>query len=97
MHCDAEGCVARRKDGLVIASALRPSALAEDCTAANIVIGASPTRGLCNGPKLVIDRFDVARNGAYAIWFNNAQPQIETVRDVRGARPWNPEPRHHGN
>jgi competence protein ComEC len=98
VRCDADGCVARRSDGLVIASALRPTALGEDCATANIVISASPTRGLCSGPKLVIDRFDVARNGAYAIWFNNAQPHIETVRDVRGARPWNPEPRrHHSN
>jgi competence protein ComEC len=94
VRCDAEGCVARRKDGVVIASALRPSALGEDCATANIVISASPTRGLCGFPKLVIDRFDVARNGAYAIWFNNAQPQIETVRDIRGERPWNP-PLHH--
>jgi competence protein ComEC len=94
VRCDSEGCVARRADGLVIASALRPTALGEDCVIANVVISASPTRGLCNGPKLVIDRFDVARNGAYAIWFNNARPQIETVSDVRGARPWNPPPRH---
>ena len=96
VRCDAEGCVARRKDGQVIASALRPTALAEDCTTANIVISASPTRGLCNGPKIVIDRFDVARNGAYAIWLNGTAPQIETVRDVRGERPWSPQPRHRG-
>ncbi len=97
VRCDAEGCVARRRDGLVIASALRPTALDEDCATANIVVSASPARGLCNGPKLVIDRFDVARNGAYAIWFNNARPRIVTVRDVRGARPWSPEPRRHTN
>lgn len=94
VRCDAEGCVARRKDGQVIASALRPTALMEDCTTASMVVSASPARGLCVGPKTVIDRFDVARNGAYAIWFVNGQPKIETVRDVRGARPWSPLPRH---
>ncbi len=97
VRCDSEGCVARRKDGLVIASAFRPTALTEDCETANIVISASPTRRLCTGPKLVIDRFDVARNGAYAIWFDGTTPQIETVREVRGARPWNPPSRHHHN
>jgi competence protein ComEC len=97
VRCDTEGCVARRKDGLVIASAFRPTALAEDCATASIVISASPTRRLCTGPKLVIDRFDVARNGAYAIWLGNAQPQIDSVRDVRGARPWDPPLRHRAN
>ncbi|HEY5337356.1 MAG TPA: ComEC/Rec2 family competence protein [Rhizomicrobium sp.] len=94
VRCDADGCVAHAKNGMLIASALRPTALAEDCAAAGIVISASPTRGLCTGPKLVIDRFDVARNGAYAIWLNS-DPRIETVRDVRGERPWNLTPRHH--
>jgi competence protein ComEC len=97
VNCDADGCVARRKGGQVVASALRPTALGEDCATANIVVSASPTRGLCNGPKLVIDRFDVARNGAYAIWLNGAAPQIQTVRDVRGERPWSPPPRHHSD
>jgi competence protein ComEC len=72
-------------------------ALGEDCATANIVISASPTRHLCSGPKLVIDRFDVARSGAYAIWFDGETPRIQTVRDVRGERPWNPQPRHHRN
>jgi competence protein ComEC len=97
VRCDAEGCVAHGKGGAVIASALRPSALTEDCASASIVISASPTRGLCNGPKLVIDRFDVARNGAYAIWLGGSTPRIETTRDERGTRPWSPAARRHVN
>jgi competence protein ComEC len=67
-------------------------ALAEDCVSADIVISATPTRGLCKGPKLVIDRFDVARNGAYAIWLGKPM-RVENVRDMRGERPWNIWPR----
>ncbi len=92
VRCDADGCVARAANGTLIAAAARPTALAEDCSAAAIVVSAAPTRGLCTGPKLVIDRFDVARNGAYAIWLDNSL-RIETMRDARGERPWNPTPR----
>ena len=92
VRCDSEGCVARAAGGVLLASSLRPSALAQDCQRASIVVSASPTRGSCAGPKLVIDRFDVARNGAYAIQLGSIW-HIETVREARGDRPWNPEPR----
>jgi competence protein ComEC len=92
VNCDAEGCVARTTNGMLVAAASRPRALAEDCEAADIVVSAAPTRGVCAGPKLVIDRFDVARNGAYAVWFGE-QLRVENVRDMRGARPWNVWPK----
>jgi competence protein ComEC len=46
-----------------------------------------PTRHACIGPKLVIDRFDVAHNGAYAVWFGKSL-RVETAEAERGARPW---------
>ncbi|HWA30464.1 MAG TPA: ComEC/Rec2 family competence protein [Rhizomicrobium sp.] len=92
VRCDADGCVAHAPDGMLIAASARPTALAEDCSSADIVVSAVPTRGLCSGPKLVIDRFDVARNGAYAVWFG-AKLRVESVRDIRGDRPWSPAPR----
>lgn len=92
VNCDAEGCVARTTKGMLVAAASRPMALAEDCETASIVVSAVPTRSLCVGPKLVIDRFDVARNGAYAVWFGKPL-RIENVRDTRGERPWNVWPR----
>ena len=92
VQCDAEGCVAKAPNGMRVAAASRAMALAEDCAAADIVVSATPTRGLCAGPKLVIDRFDVARNGAYAVWFGNPL-RVENVRETRGDRPWNVWPR----
>jgi competence protein ComEC len=88
VRCDAEGCVARAPNGMRIAASARAMALAEDCANADIVVSASPTRGFCAGPKLVIDRFDIAQNGAYAVWFGK-QLQVENVREARGDRPWN--------
>ncbi|HEY2034111.1 MAG TPA: ComEC/Rec2 family competence protein [Rhizomicrobium sp.] len=95
VQCDAEGCVAKAPNGMLVAAASRALALAEDCGTADIVVSTAPTRGLCVGPKLVIDRFDVARNGAYAIQMNGKELRIENVRETRGERPWNvwPHPR----
>lgn len=90
VRCDSTGCIARM-GGTEVAAVLRPDALDEDCGRNRIVISAVPTRHRCSGPELVVDRFDVARNGAYAIWLGRALT-VETSREARGARPWSPAP-----
>jgi competence protein ComEC len=87
VRCDEYGCIARTKTGERIAAVLREDALAEDCARADIVLSAVPTRHRCIGPKLVIDRFDVARDGAYALWFGKTL-KVETAQADRGVRPW---------
>jgi competence protein ComEC len=88
--CDADGCIIEA-GALRIAAPLTPAALEEDCAANEIVISAVPTRHRCSGPALVIDRFDVARNGAYAIWLTPGIA-IETAQTERGLRPWSTPP-----
>jgi competence protein ComEC len=90
-RCDASGCITH-VDGRVIAASFRPDALREDCAASDIVISAIPTHGRCIGPKLMIDRFDVARNGAYAIWLGK-DIRSQSAQDARGIRPWSEPPR----
>ncbi|MSP89748.1 MAG: hypothetical protein EXQ92_13210 [Alphaproteobacteria bacterium] len=43
---------------------------------------AEPARRLCRGAPVVIDRFDLWRQGADAIWLGSS------VRAARGERPW---------
>lgn len=86
--CDGYGCIVRRNGNVLIAAPRRLDALREDCAAAQVVIASFPTRHRCKGPQLVIDRFDVARNGATALWLTHGKPIVKTVRDVRGRRPW---------
>jgi competence protein ComEC len=93
VRCDAYGCVAHTRDNVLVAMTLRRDALAEDCAAAAVVISAVPVRRRCPGPKLVIDRFDVSRNGAYAIWLGE-RIRVETVQGSRGERPWSAVPRY---
>jgi competence protein ComEC len=52
-----------------------------------IVISQIAAHAHCAAP-LVIDRTDLARDGAQSITFTAAGPRIETVREVSGDRPW---------
>ncbi len=91
MRCDGYGCIAMR-GGWRIAAVLRPDALAEDCARAQILVSAVPVGRRCSGPLLAVDRFDVLRNGAYAVWLGPAL-RVETVEGERGMRPWSAQPR----
>jgi competence protein ComEC len=57
-----------------------------------VVISAVPVRRPCRGPELVLDRFDVAREGATAVTFGKMGAIVETVAAERGARPWSVRP-----
>ena len=91
VRCDAYGCIAKARDGTLVAIPSRIDALAEDCTNAKIVISAVPTRGFCDGPRMIIDKFDVAKTGGYAFWLGE-QMRVETVESERGDRPWSAHP-----
>lgn len=85
--CDAQGCMFTGRDGWIVAYVRDGMALAESCRSADIVIANIPVRG-CPSAKLVIDRFDLLRGGAHAVWFEHPRPRVETVAGQRGHRPW---------
>ena len=59
------------------------------CEDADILIAQFPLRGRCRQAELRIDRFDVWRNGAYAITRReDGSLRVETTRQARGTRPW---------
>jgi competence protein ComEC len=87
-HCDELGCVVEGKDHRLVALSLRAGALVDDCARARIVVSAVPVRRPCRGPELVLDRFDVARDGATALTFGVDGISVETVAAERGKRPW---------
>lgn len=87
MTCDIYGCrtTVNQKN---IAFSLRPESLAEDCAWADIVIARSPLRAKdCRSAQMVVDRIDLWRHGAYALWLDGA-PRAVSVDEVRGNRPW---------
>jgi competence protein ComEC len=92
MRCDALGCI-YRASGQVVALMRRPEALAEDCGAAGVILSREPVRARCRSARLVVDRFDLWRNGSYALWLSPGGVRAEHARGVRGNRPWVLDPR----
>ena len=92
LRCDALGCLWREEGRPVIALPATHDALTEDCETAQIVIARFGVpwrlRKQCRAPTL-IDRFDLWRGGAIALYYgNDGAVRIETARESRGARPW---------
>ncbi|MDA0306296.1 MAG: ComEC/Rec2 family competence protein [Proteobacteria bacterium] len=84
--CDLQGCL-YKKQRHVVALSYAESALAEDCWVADIVIATVPVRRNCPAKK-VIDRFDLWRQGAHALWLNKNGVTVKSVNGLRGSRPW---------
>ncbi len=92
-QCDALGCVVRIR-GEIIAFVKVVAALPDDCAVATIVISRVPVRkNRCIGPKLIVDRFDLWRAGAHALWLTPEGIQVKTVAGTNSRRPWSIYPR----
>lgn len=81
LACDTQSCIYNKR----VAFVRDPLALEEDCQHAVLVVSAVPVRIPCNA-KGVIDRFDLWRNGAHAIYLDGLE--IRSVNAYRGRRPW---------
>jgi competence protein ComEC len=95
LACDSLGCI-YKAFGRTIALVQQPVALFEDCGMADVVVSLEPVRVPCPATTAVIDRFDLWRNGAHAIWIAaDGEIDIRSVREMRGDRPWvvRPQPR----
>ncbi|MEQ9350244.1 MAG: ComEC/Rec2 family competence protein, partial [Alphaproteobacteria bacterium] len=87
LRCDATACLVR-PHGRLVALVSHPAALAEDCATADVVVSLVPVRGRCSGPHTIIDRFDLWRGGAHALWLSDERIRLRSDRDARGWRPW---------
>jgi competence protein ComEC len=94
--CDAQVCrIALDGQEVVLRArdrtdgALSPPAAL--CSGAALFVSVSPARGACQG-GVVIDRFSVWRDGAYAAWMTKRGVTILSDRTWRGVRPWVPPP-----
>lgn len=62
------------------------------CGAVPVIVGHEPLRMRCGG-SVVIDRFDVWRDGPHAVWLHPDGALVVSDRAARGDRPWVPPPR----
>jgi competence protein ComEC len=58
------------------------------CPPVDIVIADFPLRYACHEVPYRIDRFDVWRHGAHALYIVDGKVRIETVKVAQGERPW---------
>jgi len=93
IQCDDLGCridLGRLGGEGHLAIALTPAALIPDCRKADALIAAIPVRPAagCRRPAPLIDRFDVWRSGAYALWVEDNTLRVLSTSESRGNRPW---------
>ena len=85
--CDALGCIATTKGHVLVASVMRPEALAEDCRNVDVIVSAIPVRVPCDGPRLVIGPRELSQGNGIAIWLDS-KIRWQSVEQSRGRRPW---------
>jgi competence protein ComEC len=91
LRCDALGCLYRAR-GRTVALARDARAYADDCVPGAIVVSTEPVRWHCRAAATVVDRFDLWRNGAYALWITKDGVDVLSVRQARGDRLWTRAP-----
>ena len=89
--CIEANCFAE-VDGLQVGYLQKQDGLTE-CPPVDIVIANFPLREACRDAKPRVDRFDVWRNGTYAIYVNNGVVSFKTGKGEHGERPWVFSPR----
>lgn len=88
LACDALGCVFRKGPAL-LALPWNERALLDDCAVSDAVVATVPVEdAVCAGPTVIIDRFDLWREGAHAVWLDGRDITYRSVRDGQGDRPW---------
>lgn len=88
-NCNAGTCLAQAQ-GMSIAFMPKQVVPTLKCPHADVLISQEPLRRRCKGKRITIDRFDVWRNGAYAIY---ADGSTQNTKAMQGKRPWVYEPR----
>jgi competence protein ComEC len=96
ISCVPDACMVRRTPlGTLppgpMATLLRGPPALEDCDS-DVLASLEPIRLRCGEWMPWVDRFDVWRDGAHAIWLDASGPRILSDRAFRGTRPWVPPP-----
>ena len=88
VSCDEAGCTVPMADRALVALALRPEALTDDCARAALVVTARQAPASCAPPVIDADR--LRRQGALALRRTRDGFAIDAVRPKGADRPWSP-------
>jgi competence protein ComEC len=84
--CDPDGCVARLRDGRVVAVSRSAGAFADDCTRAALIITMRAVPADC--AATVIDRATLRKTRALALTWREGRFETEAARPEGIERPW---------
>jgi competence protein ComEC len=88
VSCDDHGCVVQASGGGLIAQALKPDALADDCERAALIVTARPVPTPCAASVIDADR--LRRQGAMALRRGREGFFVDAVKPRGVDRPWSP-------
>jgi competence protein ComEC len=88
VSCDETGCVAEMAKGGLVALALKPEALSDDCARAALLVTARQAPASCSSALMSGDRW--RRQGAIALWRRRDSYVADAVRPRGSDRPWSP-------
>lgn len=91
LACDPRGCVYRFGDRTV-AFTRGGEGFDDDCAGADLVITDLVAPRWCRPRFGVWDRFDLRRAGGIAVDLSGPEPEVATVAEAVGDRPWAPAP-----
>jgi competence protein ComEC len=91
LACDAAGCVLER-NATRLTLAWSRAAVAEDCGVADVIVAPALFDARCRAGR-VIDRGDLWRAGAHALYLGGGSVRVQTVEDETGDRIWSRQPR----
>jgi competence protein ComEC len=86
IRCDEAGCIARLRDGSLVAIVRSIEAFAEDCRRAAVVVSTRPAPPGCG--TFVIDRQVIRRSGALALRRAGEGFEVSATRPSGYDRPW---------
>src|ERR1700733_14677052 len=88
VSCDEAGCVTPLAEGALVALALRPDALTDDCERAALVVTGRQPPPACPPPVIDLDR--LRRQGAMALQRTRNGFAVAAVKPKGVDRPWSP-------
>ena len=88
VSCDDAGCVVPAADGAMVAQALRPDALTDDCARAVLIVAVRAAPGDC--AAAVIDQSRLRHQGGLTLRRKGSGFVIDAVKPKGLDRPWSP-------
>ena len=88
VSCDGTGCVTQTASRALVALALRPEALADDCARVVLIVTARQAPSPCAAPVIEAER--LRRQGALALRKARDGFLVEAVKPGGIDRPWSP-------